>query len=361
MISGGGSGGHIFPAIAIAKAVREIDPESQILFVGAKGKMEMEKVPMAGFSIEGLWISGLQRRITVKNFSFPFKVISSLIKSRKLIRSFKPDVVVGVGGFASGPLLRSAAKMGVPTLIQEQNSFPGITNKILAKSVNKICVAYDGMERFFPKEKIQLTGNPVRKDMVEIAGKSEEAKTFFGLHNAQPVILIVGGSLGARTINESINENLKRFAQEKYQLIWQTGNGYFSVADEAVKQFDESRFAVYNFISRMDLAYAAADIIISRAGAIAISELCIVGKPAVIVPSPFVAEDHQTKNAMALVNNNAAVIVKDVELGNKLGDTVIGLLSDKIKQEELSKNIKQLAHIDAAKVIAEEVFKLIKS
>ncbi len=360
MISGGGTGGHVFPAIAIAKAVQRIAPDSEILFVGAKGKMEMEKVPQAGFRIEGLWISGLQRRLTVKNFSFPFKVVSSLVRSRGLITNFKPDVVVGVGGFASGPLLRVATQMRIPTLIQEQNSFPGITNKILSKRVNKICVAYEGMEKFFPKNKIVITGNPVRNEMVSIDGKQAEAREFFGLNDHQPVILVVGGSLGARTVNEAIKENLKMFADSGFQLIWQTGKGYYETAIQNVRNFAENTYSVFDFISRMDLAYAAADLIISRAGAIAISELCIVGKPVIIVPSPFVAEDHQTKNAMALVQTNAAIMVKDAELMQILGNTVAEVISNKSKQSELSNNIKKLAHENAADAIAEEIYKLIR-
>lgn len=360
MISGGGTGGHVFPAIAIAKAVQRIAPDSEILFVGAKGKMEMEKVPQAGFRIEGMWISGLQRRLTVKNLSFPFKVMSSLMKSRTLINKFKPDVAVGVGGFASGPLLRVATQMGIPSLIQEQNSFPGITNKILSKRVNKICVAYEGMEKFFPKEKIIITGNPVRKEMVSIEGKDAEAREFFGLNSHQPVVLIVGGSLGARTINEGIKENLKMFSESGFQLIWQTGNGYYETAMQSVKDIKENKFAVHNFISRMDLAYAAADLIISRAGAIAISELCIIGKPVIIVPSPFVAEDHQTKNAMALVQTNAAIMIKDADIMQKLGSTVKDVIADKAWQNELSNNIVKLAHLNAADTIAEEIFKLIR-
>jgi UDP-N-acetylglucosamine--N-acetylmuramyl-(pentapeptide) pyrophosphoryl-undecaprenol N-acetylglucosamine transferase len=360
MISGGGTGGHIFPAIAIANTVKMQAPDSEILFVGAKGKMEMEKVPAAGYTIEGLWISGLQRRLTIKNLSFPFKVISSLMKARKLIRKFKPDVVVGVGGFASGPLLRVAAKSGVPTLIQEQNSFPGITNKILSKTVDKICVAYQGMEKFFPATKIIVTGNPVRSEMVDINGKRDEALSFFNLKKDKPVLLIVGGSLGARTINEGIQEALSAFVDAGIQVVWQTGKGYYEIAKNIAKSFEDNGVTILDFVTRMDLAYAAADLIISRAGAIAISELCIIGKPVILVPSPFVAEDHQTKNAMVLVEKKAAVLVKDVEIKTKLKDTVVSLMNNEQEREVLGKNISGLALKNAADMIVAEIFKLIK-
>ncbi|MGY8988836.1 MAG: undecaprenyldiphospho-muramoylpentapeptide beta-N-acetylglucosaminyltransferase, partial [Flavobacteriales bacterium] len=311
IVSGGGTGGHIFPAIAIAKSLdRKID-DIELLFVGAKYRMEMQKVPESGYKIEGLWISGFQRSFSSRNLLFPFKLISSLIKSTKIIRNFQPDLVIGTGGFASGPLLYVATRKGIPSVIQEQNSYPGITNKLLAKSVQKICVAYDNMERFFPKEKLILTGNPIRKEILDFSDKREKGKNFFGLHNGRITILVVGGSLGAKTINESVNNNLEEFKKNKLNLIWQTGVSYENQAKESVKSINESGIKSYKFIKKMDLAYAAADIIVSRAGAIAISELCYVGKPVILVPSPNVAEDHQTQNAQSLVNKNSALMVKD--------------------------------------------------
>jgi len=360
IISGGGSGGHIFPAIAIANGLKEAFPSAEFLFVGAKGKMEMEKVPKAGYRIEGLWISGLQRKLTIKNLSFPFKLISSLIKAKKIIKEFKPDIAIGVGGFASGPTLQQAAKLGIPTLIQEQNSYPGITNIILSKKVDKICVAYDGLEKYFPKEKIYLTGNPVRKDVVKITGKKEEASQFFGLDANKPTVLVVGGSLGARTINEAIEQNLKNFTKEGIQLIWQTGINYFPQAEKALIDHNDPKIKAHKFIHKMDLAYAMADVIISRAGAIAISELCLVGKPVILVPSPFVAEDHQTKNALALVTYNAAILVKDVEQKEKLWDQLMALIADKEKQGKLMSNITALAKSEATDAIISVAKTLIK-
>ena len=357
IISGGGTGGHIFPAIAIANALKEIDETIEILFVGAEGRMEMEKVPAAGYKIEGLWISGLQRRLTLDNLSFPFKVISSIMRSKKIIRSFSPDVVVGTGGFASGPLLRAATGMNIPALIQEQNSFPGITNKLLAKRVNKICVAYEGMETYFPKEKIITTGNPVRQDILSLEGKKPEAMKFFGLNNEKKTLLIIGGSLGARTINESVMLSLELFAENNIQIIWQTGKGYIETAE---KSFTKEKGWVGAFISKMDFAYAAADIVVSRAGAISLSELAIVRKPCILVPSPNVAEDHQTKNAMSLVKKDAALYVKDAEAKEKLGKEIISLMNDRQRQNQLSQNISRLAFPDSAKKIAMEVLNLVK-
>lgn len=361
IISGGGTGGHIFPAIAIANALREMDRNTEILFVGAKGRMEMEKVPAAGYKIEGLWISGLQRRLTLDNLSFPFKVISSLIKSRKILKTFRPDAAVGTGGYASGPLLRAAAGMGIPTLIQEQNSFPGITNKLLGKKVKRICVAYDGMEKYFPKEKIMITGNPVRQDILENPDpkgreqKRQEALKFFALNSEKKTLLVVGGSLGARTINESIEGSLELLAKNNIQIIWQTGKSYtysFPNGGSKVGAW------VGAFITKMDLAYACADIVVSRAGAIALSELAIVKKPCILVPSPNVAEDHQTKNANALVKHNAAILVKDSEAREKLGREIIALMNDEVKKKNLGENISKLAYPDAAVKIAKEVMKL---
>ena len=355
IISGGGTGGHIFPAIAIANALKAIDAKAEILFVGAEGRMEMEKVPAAGYKIEGLWISGLQRRLTLDNLLFPFKVISSLMKSKKIIRSFRPDVAVGTGGFASGPLLRAAAGMNVPTLIQEQNSFPGITNKLLSKRVNRICVAYDGMARYFPKEKIIVTGNPVRQDILSLAGKREEALKFFGLDSSRRTLLVIGGSLGARTINESIAGCFELLIQSGIQIIWQTGKSY---TPTFANWGGREGVRMSPFIVRMDLAYAAADVVVSRAGAISLSELAIARKPCILVPSPNVAEDHQTKNAMALVKKDAALLVRDAEAKQKLGAEIISLINDPVKQNKLSENIAKLGYPDAAEAIAREVIKI---
>lgn len=356
IISGGGTGGHIFPAIAIANALRQIDKGAEILFVGAEGRMEMEKVPAAGYKIEGLWISGLQRRLTIDNLSFPLKVVSSLMKAKKIIKDFRPDVAVGTGGYASGPLLRVASGMGIPSLIQEQNSFPGITNKLLAKRVNRICVAYPGMEKYFPKDKILVTGNPVRQDILSLEGKREEAIKFFGLDAGKKTLLVIGGSLGARTINESILMSLDLLKQNGVQVIWQTGKGFI---DTAQKAFTKDKGWVGAFITKMDLAYAAADIVVSRAGAISLSELAVVKKPCILVPSPNVAEDHQTKNAMALVKENAALLVKDTEAKEKLGKEIISLMNDMHAQKKLSDNIVRLAFPKAANVIANEVVQLV--
>lgn len=357
IISGGGTGGHIFPAIAIANALKEkANPE--ILFIGAIGRMEMEKVPDAGYRIEGLWISGLQRRITWKNISFPFKVISSLMKARSIIRTFNPDVVIGVGGYASGPTLRSAIRMNIPTLIQEQNSYPGITNKLLAKSVGRICVAYEGMEKYFPKEKIVLTGNPVRKEVINITGKREKAAKYFGLESNKKTVLVVGGSQGALAINKGIHANLEKLVKDDRQLIWQTGKMYFEPAREAASRFQN--VCVKEFIDRMDLAYAFADMIVSRAGAIAISEICATGVPPVFVPLPTAAEDHQTKNAQALVGQKAALLIRNNETEEKLGTIIPELLQNKELQKELRENLLKLAKTDATDRIAEEVIKLVK-
>jgi UDP-N-acetylglucosamine--N-acetylmuramyl-(pentapeptide) pyrophosphoryl-undecaprenol N-acetylglucosamine transferase len=359
IISGGGTGGHIFPAIAIADTLKKKISDIDILFVGAKGKMEMEKVAAAGYPIEGLWISGLQRRLTYKNLSVPFKIISSLLKSRRILKIFKPDVVVGVGGYASWAIVKAAAMKGIPTLIQEQNSFPGKSNIDLSKKVNKICVAFEGMEKYFPKSKIVITGNPVRREMVNIENKKEEALKFFGLSPDKKIIFAVGGSLGARTINQSIQNHLELFAKENIQVIWQTGKLYFEAAKNAATNIFDGGIKVYDFISRMDLAYAAADIIVSRAGAISVSELCIIGKPAILVPSPNVAEDHQTKNALTLVRADAAILIKDSECKLVLGKKIIELFMDKEKCSSLSKNIKTLALPDAADSIVNEVLTLV--
>ncbi len=360
IISGGGSGGHIFPAIAIANALKEKYTDCEILFIGAKDKMEMEKVPAAGYKIEGLWISGFQRSFSPKNLSFPFKLLSSLNKAKSIIKKFKPDLVIGVGGFASGPTLHQAAKLGIPTLIQEQNSYPGITNIILSKKVDKICVAYDNLDKYFPKEKIYFSGNPIRKDVVNIEGKKAKALEFFGMRANKPVVLVVGGSLGARTINEAIEENLQNFANNDIQLIWQTGKNYFHQADRAVLNLGKEGIKATKFITKMDLAYAAADIVVSRAGAIAISELCVVKKPTILVPSPFVAEDHQTKNAHALVTYHAAILVKDSEQKEKLMPEILSLTKDKELQQKLIHNIAALGVKDATDSIISVANTLLK-
>lgn len=358
IISGGGTGGHIFPAVAIANAIKAKRPQAEFLFVGAQDKMEMEKVPAAGYKIEGLWISGIQRSLSVQNLLFPFKLISSLSKAKRIIKEFKPDVAVGTGGFASGPTLKAATSLKIPAVIQEQNSFPGITNKWLAKDVKKICVAYDGMEQFFPKDKILFTGNPVRKEMVQLEGKQDKAFQKFGLDKEKPVVLVVGGSLGARSINQALMPQLQQLVDAGIQLIWQTGKFTFQEASDAAKPFADKGVFVSDFIYEMDLAYAAADVVISRAGAIAVSELCLVKKPAILVPFPFAAEDHQTKNAMALVNHSAAIHIADKDAAANLVAETIALVQDKTKQEQLSKNMAELGVPDSADIIADEVIKL---
>ncbi len=361
IISGGGTGGHIYPAIAIANALQNKVNDIEILFIGAKGRMEMEKVPAAGFQIKGLWISGLQRKLTFKNFLFPIKVISSMLNARSIISAFKPDVVIGVGGYASGPTLRVACRKNIPSLIQEQNSYPGITNKILGNRVRKICVAYPNMERFFPANKLILTGNPVRNSIINNQINKQTALSIFDLKYDKKTILVIGGSLGARTINESVSGFLKFIEDSDYQLIWQTGKYYFEIAKQEVEKSNFHNIRVYEFINQMDMAYSAADVIISRAGAIAISELCIVGKPVILIPSPNVAEDHQTKNAMALVQNNAAILVKDVDARKHLKDTLNQLLNDSLQMELLSSRIKLLAYPNAAEQIADVVISLINN
>ena len=360
IISGGGTGGHIFPAIAIANALKAIEPDIEILFIGAKGRMEMEKVPAAGYKIQGLWISGLQRRVTWKNLSFPFKVIFSLVMADRILAKFKPDVVIGVGGYASGPTLRIAVRRKIPALIQEQNSYPGITNKLLGGKVDKICVAYEGMERFFPAGKIILTGNPVRQDIIT-PGNNTEALEHFQLNKEKKVVLIIGGSLGAGTINKSVLHYLyHQDEQDNFQLLWQTGKYHYNSIKSNQKILNREDVHVHPFIDRMDLAYTAADIIISRAGAIAISELCIIGKPVILIPSPNVTEDHQTKNAEALVSKSAALMLKDQDAVEKLFELVKSLAADNGLQNDLSKHIKTMALPESASVIAEETMKLIR-
>lgn len=359
MISGGGTGGHIFPAISIAQALKEMLQSVDILFVGAKGKMEMEKVPKAGFKIEGLWISGIQRKLSGQNLLFPAKLLSSLLGASKLIKKFKPDVVVGVGGYASGPLLYVATKKGIPTLVQEQNSYAGLTNKLLAKSVNKICVAHEGMEKYFPKDKLVVTGNPVRKTIKLNPNRREEAYKYFELNTDKPVLLVVGGSLGARSVNEFILAGLEKLQEHDIQLIWQCGGFYY----EEMKQRSAGKGGVVvlkDFIFQMDLAYGIADAVISRAGALSIAELMLTGKPAILVPSPNVAEDHQTINALALVENEAAEMVKDSEAMETLIEEAISLLGDPERRQKLSNNIHAMSHENAAMDIANEVMNLIE-
>jgi UDP-N-acetylglucosamine--N-acetylmuramyl-(pentapeptide) pyrophosphoryl-undecaprenol N-acetylglucosamine transferase len=358
IISGGGTGGHIFPAISIANALRRIDPGIEILFVGAEGRMEMEKVPAAGYKIAGLPIRGFLRNLSPENFAVLYKLVKSLFMARKIIREFNPDVVVGVGGYASGPVLRQAGRMGIPTLIQEQNSYAGVTNKLLAKKASVICVAYDGMEKYFPASKIIKTGNPVRQNFDDIDILKNEALAFFRLKKNIPVILVLGGSLGAGTINKSLSQNIQKIASSECQWLWQTGKNYFEKINALVSGSSYPNIAVHDFINRMDYAFAAADIIISRAGAGTISELCLVGKPVILVPSPNVAEDHQTKNALALSYRNAAIMIRDDEAVNRLADEAVRLMSDDQERKSLSANIKMMADRDAANRIANEVLKL---
>lgn len=356
ILSGGGTGGHIYPAIAIANELKSRHPDAEFLFVGAKDRMEMEKVPKAGYKIEGLWITGLQRKLTFKNLMFPFKLISSLIKSRKIVSRFKPDAVIGTGGFASGPLLKIASGRGIPCVLQEQNSYAGMTNKLLKDKVAKICVAYDGMEKFFPAEKIVKTGNPVRGDLVEQHVNEETAKAYFELDPNKKTVLVLGGSLGARRINQLIAKELDFFKSKELQVIWQCGKLYI----EQYKKFNSESIKVFDFLNKMDFAYSAADVIISRAGAGSVSELCIVGKPTILIPSPNVAEDHQTKNAQALVTENAALMLKEENLDENFETIFSDLFRSVEKQEELGRNIKKLALPDATKKIVDEIEKLLK-
>jgi UDP-N-acetylglucosamine--N-acetylmuramyl-(pentapeptide) pyrophosphoryl-undecaprenol N-acetylglucosamine transferase len=358
IISGGGTGGHIYPAIAIADALKSLDTQTEILFVGAEGRMEMEKVPKAGYRIEGLWISGIQRSFSIyairQNLIFPFKLLHSLWKSNSILNSFKPDVVVGVGGYASGAILKAAQKKNIPTLIQEQNGYAGVTNKLLAKSAKKICVAYPQMDRYFPAEKILFTGNPVRKDISNLNPLKEIAYQHFTLQPNKPTLLILGGSLGARTINESVAKNLEEWLSKGVQVIWQTGKIYYPNYQSLAKE----NALILPFIEKMDLAYSVADLVISRAGALSISELCLAAKPCILVPSPNVAEDHQTKNAMALVSQKAALMVKDIDAKDKLGILALELISNEQDRLMLSRNIAILAKPNAAMDIANEVLRI---
>lgn len=357
IISGGGTGGHIYPAIAIANELKLRFPDCEILFVGAKDKMEMQKVPQAGYKIEGLWISGLQRKLTLQNAMFPLKLVDSLVKSRKIIKNFNPDIAIGTGGFASGTVVRIAAQMGVPTLIQEQNSYPGITNKLLAKKARKICVAYEGLEKFFPKEKIVFTGNPVRQDLLSVEQNRQDAVRYFDLDPNKKTLLVLGGSLGARRINQLIEKELENITNQDVQIIWQCGKFYF---EEYNKYNEKENVTVLSFIDRMDLVYAAADVIISRAGASSVSELAIVGKPVIFIPSPNVAEDHQTKNAKAIADKNGAILIKESELDIRFSDVFSEVIHNEELQTELSENIKKIARPHATQDIVDEVVKLMK-
>jgi UDP-N-acetylglucosamine--N-acetylmuramyl-(pentapeptide) pyrophosphoryl-undecaprenol N-acetylglucosamine transferase len=360
IISGGGTGGHIYPAIAIANALRELDPAVELLFVGAEGKMEMEKVPRAGYKIISLPIVGLKRELSAANLVFPIKLVRSLVKARSIIQEFRPDVAVGVGGFASGPLLMVASLMGIPTLIQEQNSYAGITNKLLARRAHTICVAYPGMDAFFEREKLRLLGNPVRSDIVLAGTRRNEGLRHFGLDAERKTLFVMGGSLGARTINESISAGLPLLLEAGYQVLWQTGKLYIDTAREQIKQLGTDRIKAFDFIYEMDLAYAVADVVVSRAGALSVSELCLAQKPAILVPYPAAAEDHQTKNAMSLVQQQAALLVKDAQAGQELVPAALELLANPARQDELKTNISLLARPTAATDIAREVLALIR-
>lgn len=356
IISGGGTGGHIYPAIAIANELKNKFPDAEFLFVGAKDKMEMQKVPQAGYTIKGLWIAGLQRKLTLRNAMFPFKLTSSLWNSYLILKKFKPNVVIGTGGFASGAVLKVANLLKIPTVVQEQNSYPGITNKLLGKKASAICVAYDNLEHFFPKDKIKLTGNPVRQDLLDIDTKRSEAIAYFNLDDNKKTVLILGGSLGSRRINQLIEKELDFLLESGVQVFWQCGNFYMA----EYKHFSEKEdVQVVSFIDRMDLIYAAADFIISRSGASSVSELCLVGKPTIFIPSPNVAEDHQTKNAKAICDKNGAILIKESNLEAEFENVFSDLLSNEEKQKQLSQNIKKLAKPNATKDIVDEIVKLL--
>ncbi len=357
VLSGGGTGGHIYPAIAIANELKRRYPDAEFLFVGARDRMEMEKVPKAGYKIEGLWISGLQRKLSLKNLMFPFKVISSLMRSKSIIKNFKPNVAIGTGGFASGPLLQVAIGKGIPTLIQEQNSFPGITNKLLAKKANVICVAYEGLEAYFPKEKVKLTGNPIRQDLAQNNMTSVQAKDALKLSHGKHCLLVLGGSLGSRRINQLIEEHLSFFGDKQIELLWQCGSFYY---DDYRKYNQNEGVSVMPFIDDMKTAYAAADIIISRSGAISVSELCVIGKPVLFIPSPNVAEDHQTKNAKAIADKMAAIYISESDLDEAFKDKFSKLLESEDLRKQLAANIQLLAKTEATKDIVDEIEKLIR-
>jgi len=360
IISGGGTGGHIFPAVAIANQIKAREPEAEILFVGAEGKMEMEKVPAAGYKIVGLKIQGIKRSMSISNLMVPFKLIGALRDASRIIKDFKPDAVIGVGGYASGAVLFSAAQKGIPTLIQEQNSFPGITNRILSRRVKRICVAYEGMERFFPAAKIVLTGNPVRSEIVAPSSAREEAFDFFELDGGRFTVLVVGGSLGARSVNNAMASCVRKLVENGIQILWQTGKGNTEQAREAVQNLGAG-VKVHEFIARMDLAYAVADLVVSRAGAIAVSELCLVKKPCILVPFPFAAEDHQTSNAKSLSDNGAAILLRDDVVKDKLGAEILALYSDESRRKQMTEAMAKLGRPDAAEHITNEIFNLIEA
>lgn len=361
IISGGGTGGHIYPALAIAEEINMRYPECELLFVGAEGRMEMEKIPAAGYPIEGLWISGIERKVfSKKNLQFPFKVISSVWRSRKLLKMFKPDIAVGVGGFASGPLLFSASRKGIPTLIQEQNSYPGITNRILAKRADRICTGFEHMEKWFPKERTTYTGNPLRSGIKDVANKSTEGKAHFGLRPDQPVVFVMGGSLGARSLNQAVEKDLEAFKAAGIQVLWQTGKRYLPEITASLPLDEYPNIKAVDFISHMDLAYGAADVIVSRAGAMSIAELALVGKPTILVPSPNVSEDHQTRNAEALTKADAAILVADKQVVGLLHSTVAELLANEEKCQMMSGNMKSIAKPGAAAAVVDEIEKLVK-
>ncbi len=359
IISGGGTGGHIFPAIAIANEFRDRHPDAQILFVGAKDKMEMRRMPEAGYKIIGLWISGLQRQFTWSNILFPVKLVVSYLRAIRIVKKFKPHAVIGTGGYASGPIMLAATRAGIPSVIQEQNSFAGLANKQVSRRVSKVCVAYEGMEKYFPKDKIVLTGNPVRKDILSIDSKRVRALTHFGFNANSRTLLIIGGSLGAKTINESIIGGIEKLVDAQVQIIWQTGKGYYDHYKPRLDGYDLRGIRVQDFVHEMDLAYAVADVIISRAGALAVSEICIAKKPVILVPSPNVAEDHQTKNAKALVDRDAALLVLDKDAHGKLVDEALKLLFDEARANKLSENIARFARPNATIAIVNEIEKLL--
>lgn len=359
IISGGGTGGHVFPAIAIANLFRERHPDSNILFVGAKGRMEMTRVPEAGYPIIGMWISGLQRKLTLSNALFPVKVLVSYLKALRLLRSFKPHVVVGTGGYASGPVMMAAVNRRIPSLIQEQNSFAGLVNRRVAGKVDAVCVAYEGMEKYFPADKIKLTGNPVRTDILNLEGKRERALERFGFSHHHKTLVVIGGSGGARTINDSLLHGISKIIDAGIQMLWVTGKTYYPKYHEALSAYDAKRIWVLDFIGEVDLAYAMADVVVSRSGALAISELSATGKASVLVPSPNVTDDHQTKNALALTERRAAVMVSDAHAEEKLVDEVLSLIFDERKCATLSNNIKRFARPHATEDIVTEIEQLI--
>ncbi len=360
IISGGGTGGHIYPAVAIANEIRARHPNAVILFVGALGRMEMVRVPEAGYEIKGLRVAGLQRRLTLDNLAFPFKLIGAVREARRIVQEFRPAVVVGVGGYASAPTLLAAANLDIPTLIQEQNSYAGLTNKLLAKRARRVCVAYEGMERFFPKEKIILTGNPVRSDILSARQHGVEAAQYFGLAAGKPTVLLIGGSLGARTLNEAMAAGLRRLVEAGCQVIWQTGKGYYSDAVSIAAPFVMRGVKVFDFIKRMDLAFGLADVVVSRAGALAISELSLTGHPSILVPSPNVTEDHQTKNAQALAQRGAALLLADAEAATRLIDEVLALVQNPARQEVLRKNLLPFGRPNATSAIVNEILALVR-